>query len=167
MDNIQREIERYNTLTRNIIGAGIEVHRALGPGLLESVYEDCLCHEFGLRGIEFQRQVFVPIAYKELRIDHGLKLDILVEDSVIIELKAVEQLTPIHEVQLMTYLKLTGCKVGLLMNFNVTLLINGIRRRVHNFPELKDALLRQDDGAKERLLREEDQRRFEQYRDRL
>jgi GxxExxY protein len=117
-------------LTEQIIGAGIEVHRELGPGLLESVYEECLCHDLHLRGLSFQRQVNLPISYKGLKLDCGYRLDIVVEDSVLIELKSIEQILPIHEAQLLTYLRLSGKKVGLLINFNVSVLKNGIVRRV-------------------------------------
>ena len=105
-------------LTGEIIGALIEVHRALGPGLLESAYEECLCHELTLRGISFKRQVEVPLEYKGVRLDCGYRIDIVVEDSVILELKAVEKLTPIDRAQLLTYLRLTQKKVGFVVNFN-------------------------------------------------
>jgi GxxExxY protein len=117
-------------LTEQIIGAGIEVHRELGPGLLESVYEECLCHELHLRGLSFQRQVNLPISYKGLKLDCGYRLDIVVEDSVLIELKSIDQILPIRQAQLLTYLRLSGKKVGLLINFNVSVLKNGIVRRV-------------------------------------
>ncbi len=117
-------------LTEQIIGAAIEVHRELGPGLLESAYEECLCHELHLRGMKFQRQMDLPIAYKGLKLDCGYRLDIVVEDSVLIELKSIEQILPIHQAQLLTYLHLSGKKVGLLINFSVSVLKNGIVRRV-------------------------------------
>ena len=117
-------------LTEQIIGAAIEVHRELGPGLLESAYEQCFCHELHLRGLAFQCQVDLPVTYKGLKLDCGYRLDVLVADSVVIELKSVEQILPIHQAQLLTYLRLTRKKVGLLINFNVTVLKNGIIRRV-------------------------------------
>ena len=117
-------------LTEQIIGAAIEVHRELGPGLLESAYEECICHELHLRGLSFQRQANLPISYKGLNLDCGYRLDIVVEDSVLIELKSIEQILPIHQAQLLTYLHLSGQKVGLLINFNVSVLKNGIVRRV-------------------------------------
>jgi GxxExxY protein len=117
-------------LTEGIIGAAIEVHRQLGPGLLESAYEECLCHELGLRGMRFKYQVELPVVYKGLRLDCGYRLDVVVEDEVILELKAVEQILPVHEAQLLTYLRLSGKKLGLLINFNVAALKEGIVRRV-------------------------------------
>ena len=108
----------------------IEVHRHLGPGLLESAYEECLCHELHLRGLSFERQVDLPVEYKGLKLDCGYKIDLLVQDEVILELKAVEKLMPIHQAQLLTYLKLAHKSVGLLINFNVALLTQGIIRRV-------------------------------------
>jgi GxxExxY protein len=115
-------------LTERIIGAAIEVHRVTGPGLLESAYEECLCYELGRAGIEFERQVEMPVPYKGLKLDCGYRLDLLVEDSVIVELKAVEHLLPVHSAQLLTYLKLSGRKVGLLMNFNEPVLKDGLKR---------------------------------------
>jgi GxxExxY protein len=117
-----------DSLTESIIGAAIEVHRALGPGLLESAYEQCLSHELDLRGISFKRQVNLSLEYKGLALDCGYRMDLLVEDRVILELKAVESLLPIHEAQLLTYLKLTGNTTGLLINFNVPTLVKGIKR---------------------------------------
>ena len=126
-----REIEEgKDPRTSPIIGAAIEVHRNLGPGLLESAYEECLCHELHLRGLDFKRQVPLPLLYKGLKLDCGYKIDLIVHDEVILELKAVEKLLPIHEAQLLTYLRLTGKRVGLLINFNVPLLMQGIIRRV-------------------------------------
>ena len=119
-----------NQLTGRIIGAAIEVHKTLGPGLLESTYEECLCHELGLRKIQFERQKALPVKYKGLHLDCGYRIDVLVEDLVILELKSVEQFQPIHEAQLLTYLKLTGLKVGLLINFNVPVLKRGIKRLI-------------------------------------
>ena len=126
-----REIEEgKDPRTSPIIGAAIEVHRNLGPGLLGSAYEECLCHELHLRGLDCKRQVPLPLLYKGLKSDCGYKIDLIVQDEVVLELKAVERLLPIHEAQLVTYLKLTGKRVGLLINFNVPLLTQGIIRRV-------------------------------------
>ena len=119
-----------NDLTGQIIGSAIEVHKALGPGLLESVYEECLGHEFDLRGFNYKRQYAIDVAYKGVRLDCGYRIDFLVEDLVILELKSVDSLDPIHEAQILTYLKLTGLKVGLLINFNVPVLRDGIKRLI-------------------------------------
>lgn len=110
------------------VDAAFKVHQTLGPGLLESVYEICLCHELKKADLAFQHQVSLPVVYDGLRLDAGMRLDVVVEESVIIELKAVEQLLPIHKAQLLTYLKLTGIRLGLLINFNVSLIKNGIQR---------------------------------------
>lgn len=117
-------------LTRAIIGVAIEVHRHLGPGLLESAYEECLCRELELQRIVFERQKPLPVEYKGARLDCGYRLDFWVEGRVILELKSVEALAPIHEAQMLTYLKLAGVKVGLLINFNVPVLKDGIKRLV-------------------------------------
>ena len=117
-----------NKLTGEIIGASIEVHKALGPGLLESAYEECLCHEFKLRSLPFERQKELPIEYKGVKLDCGYRLDIVVRKKIILELKSCNELQAIHEAQLLTYLKLTGIKVGLLINFNVPVLKEGIKR---------------------------------------
>lgn len=122
-------------LTEEIIGAGIKVHRALGPGLLESAYEECLAHEMGLRGLQFDRQMPLPVAYKGVNLDCGYRLDFLVENAVVLELKAVESIVPIYEAQVLTYLKLGGWTVGLLVNFNVPVLKQGIKRIVLNYKE--------------------------------
>ena len=124
-----------NQLTREIIGAAIEVHSALGPGLLESAYEECMCRELSLRTIPFQRQVPLPLEYKGVRLDCGYQLDLLVAELVVVELKSVEALMPIHEAQLLTYLKLDGWNVGLLINFNVPLLRDGLKRVVLGLKE--------------------------------
>lgn len=123
--------QRADELSKEIIGAAIEVHRQLGPGLLESAYEECLCCELGLKGIEFKRQVPQPVIYKSVKLDCGYRLDLLVEDLVIVEVKAVETIVPIHEAQLLTYLRLRGSWLGLIINFNVLLLKDGIRRLVN------------------------------------
>src|SRR5215204_1929323 len=120
----------HNELTYETIGAAIEVHRTLGPGLLESSYHECLCRELLLRGIDFKREYGLPLRYKGIQLNCGYRLDILVADLVVVEIKAVEGLTPVHEAQLLTYLRLGGWKVGLLINFNVVVLKNGIYRRV-------------------------------------
>ena len=124
-----------NDITERIIGAAIEVHRALGPGLLESAYEECVCREATLRGIQFRRQVSLPVEYKGVRLDCGYRIDLLVSEQVVVEIKAVEGLLPIHEAQLLTYLKLGGWNVGLLINFNSTVLMHGIKRMVLNLKE--------------------------------
>ena len=120
-------------LTHVIIGAAIEVHRNLGPGLLESVYEDCLAREFTLRGIQFERQKPLPTVYKDLKLDAGYRLDFLVAGRVVVELKAVEALAPIHEAVVLTYLRLSGCRVGLLINFHTPVLKDSIRRFINGY----------------------------------
>ena len=117
-------------LTDKIIGAALEVHRTLGPGLLESTYAACLAHELTLRGVSFEKEKSLPVRYKDVLLDCGYRLDFLIDGKVIVELKAVEALNDIHTAQLMTYLRLTGCRVGLLMNFNIEKLRDGIVRRV-------------------------------------
>jgi GxxExxY protein len=121
-----------NELTEKIIGAAIEVHRTLGPGLLESAYEECLAHELSLANISFDRQMALPVSYKSLQLDCGYRLDFLIEKTVVVELKAVESFQRIHEAQLLTYLKLGGWPIGLVINFNVPVLTKGIKRLVHN-----------------------------------
>jgi GxxExxY protein len=121
--------KKLNGLTTAVIGAAIEVHRTLRPGLLESAYEICLCRELSLRHIQFQRQLPIPLEYKGVKLDCGYRSDIIIEHPLLLELKAVDALLPIHEAQLLSYLKLTGLTVGLLINFNVEVLRNGIRRR--------------------------------------
>jgi GxxExxY protein len=120
-------------ISKEIIGAAIEVHRHLGPGLLESAYEECLCHELALQGVPFERQKPLAIHYKGKDLDCGFRLDVVVSDLVILELKAVEKIDPIHVAQLLTYLKLSNLKLGLLINFNGSVLKDGIRRIVNNF----------------------------------
>jgi GxxExxY protein len=119
---------RGNALTERVIGFAIDVHRQLGPGLLESAYEECLCLELKHGDIEFSRQAALPVVYKEIRLDCGYRMDIVVQQELIIEIKAVERLMPIHEAQVLTYLRLSGHKVGLLMNFNSLVLKDGLRR---------------------------------------
>lgn len=116
--------------TSPIIRSAIEVHRSLGAGLLESAYEECLCHELHLRGLTFKRQVPVPVVYKGLSLDCGYQIDLIVQDEVVVELKAIEKVLPVHQAQLLTYMKLTQKTVGLLINFNVPILTQGISRRV-------------------------------------
>ena len=122
------EQSRHNLLTEKIIGAAIEVHRQLGPGLLESAYETCLAYELDQLGLAYERQKALPLIYKEIRLDQGYRIDVWVEQLVVVELKVVDQITPIHEAQVLSYLKLSGSPVGLLLNFNVRLLKDGIRR---------------------------------------
>lgn len=119
-----------NELTHEIVGAAIEVHRYLGPGLLESAYQECLCHELRLRGVDFRRELNLPLQYKGIKLDCGYRVDVLVADLVLVELKAIQTLTAVHEAQLLTYLRLGGWRVGLLINFNVPVLKDGICRRV-------------------------------------
>ena len=117
-------------LTGQIIGAAIDVHRELGPGLLESAYEACLCYELSVRKIPFTRQVMLPVVYKSIRVDCGYRADVIVADRVVIEVKAVESVTDLHKAQLLTYLRITGNKVGLILNFNTVTLKDGIVRQV-------------------------------------
>jgi GxxExxY protein len=121
-------VSRENEISGAIIGAAIEVHKHLGPGLLESAYEECLAHEMSLRDIPFERQKPLFVIYKSTQLDCGYRLDFLVEESVVVELKAIDKLQPIHQAQAITYLKLTKCKLALLLNFNVQLMRNGIKR---------------------------------------
>ena len=117
-----------NKITEKIIGCAIEVHRNLGPGLLESAYEECLCYELQDAGLSFERQKPVPVIYKQIKLDCGYRIDILVENSVVIELKTVDAFNPVHEAQILSYMKFAGKKIGLLINFNVTLLVDGLKR---------------------------------------
>ena len=122
--------KREDALSKEIIGAAIEVHRHLGPGLLESAYEQCLAHELASRGIPFELQKPVPVVYKGIRLDCGFRVDLLVGGAVVVEIKSVEELTGVHEAQVLTYLKLTGCRLGLLLNFNERRMADGIQRVV-------------------------------------
>ena len=124
-----------NSITESIISAAIAVHRELGPGLLESAYESCLVYELLQQGLTVDRQKALPVTYRGVKIDCGYRIDLLVEDAVIVELKAVESIEPIHEAQLLSYLKLSGYQIGLLINFNVRMLKQGIKRLVKNFKE--------------------------------
>ncbi len=117
-----------NQITEKIIGCAIEVHKRLGPGLLESAYEECLSYELKSSGLKIDRQVGVPVVYKDIKLECGYRIDILVENIVIIELKAIEAFAPVHEAQILTYMKFANKTIGLLINFNVTLLKNGIKR---------------------------------------
>ena len=119
-----------SALSERVIKLAIDVHRQLGPGLLESAYEACLCFELGRDGIDHARQVPLPIVYQEVRLECGYRMDLVVEQELIVEIKAVERLLPLHGAQMLTYLRLSGCKVGLLMNFNTVQLKNGLRRFV-------------------------------------
>ncbi|HEY4676411.1 MAG TPA: GxxExxY protein [Candidatus Angelobacter sp.] len=121
---------RYEDLTKEIIGAAIEVHKAVGPGLLEGVYEECLCHELKLRNLSFECQIVVSVTYKGVILDCGYRLDLLVENTVILELKSVDRIHPIFEAQLLTYMRMLQKPVGLLINFNVPILRSGIVRKV-------------------------------------
>jgi GxxExxY protein len=121
---------RVNEITHEVIGAAMAVHRALGPRLLESAYQECLCQELVLRGIPFERQVPLPLEYRGIRCESGYRLDLLLAGAVVVEIKSVEAIAPIHEAQLLTYLRLGGWRVGLLMNFNVVVLKDGIRRKI-------------------------------------
>ena len=126
-DPISAEIEDVGTA---VVDAAVRVHMSLGPGLLENVYETCLCHELAQRQVPFRRQVGLPIVYNGIRLESGLRIDVLVSESVILELKTVDALTPLHEAQLLTYLKLSGKRLGFLLNFNVQLMKQGIKRMV-------------------------------------
>jgi len=128
-------MDRINDLSSSIIGAAIEVHRELGPGLLESAYERCFARELWLRGIAFQQQKSLPVHYKGTQLDCGYRLDFLIADTIVVEVKAVDALLPIHQAQLLSYLKLGGWKLGLLINFHVPLLRDGIKRIVLGLEE--------------------------------
>jgi len=124
-----------NRLTELIIGAAIEVHRATGPGSMESVYEQCLCYEFSQRGLRFQRQVELPVEYKGIKLDCGFRMDVIVENEIVPEVKTVDHLLPIHSAQLLTYLKLSGKRIGLLINFNEQVLKKGLKRLANHAPD--------------------------------
>lgn len=129
MQQTKKSIEN-DTLTEQIIGAAIQVHRELGPGLLESAYETCLCYELSQNGLKVERQKIIPISYRGIKLDAGYQLDLIVEGQVIVEIKAVSELLPVHEAQLLSYLKQVGGGRGLLINFNVKLLKHGLRRLI-------------------------------------
>lgn len=128
-----------NDLTEQVIGSAIEVHRAIGPGLLESAYEECLCHELSIRQVPFVRQHPLPLEYKGIRLDCGYRVDVVVDGAVVVELKTVERIERIHAAQLLTYLRLGGWPIGLIINFNVPVLKAGIKRVVNNFQEESSA----------------------------
>ena len=121
---------KLEELTKEIIGAAIEDHKALGPGLLESAYEECLCHELSLRGLPFERQLSLPVAYKGVKLDCGYRVDIVVKGKLVVEIKCVGELLPVHDAQLLTYMRVGSLEVGFLINFHVALLIEGLRRKV-------------------------------------
>ena len=121
---------QFESLSKDVLGAAIEVHKILGPGLLESVYEECLSYELTQRGYKIERQKPIPVVYKEIKLECGYRIDILVEDKIVLELKSVDCFNPVHEAQILTYMKFAQKKIGLLINFNVTLLKNGIKRYV-------------------------------------
>ena len=123
-------LDHVNRLSHEIIGAAIEVHRSLGPGLLESSYHECLCHELFVRGLAFEKEYPLPLEYKGIRLECGYRIDIVVSELVVVEVKSVEALAPIHDAQLLTYLRIGGYKLGLLLNFNVVVLKDGIHRRI-------------------------------------
>jgi GxxExxY protein len=134
MSTVAVQADRLNAITEQIIGAAMEVHRAFGPGLLESAYEAWLVFELRQRGLHVEQQKPLPITYKNVRLDCGYRLDLVVADCVLVEVKAVEKLNSVHEAQLLSYLKLANCRVGLLLNFHCTMLKNRIRRLVNHFP---------------------------------
>jgi GxxExxY protein len=121
-------------LTGRVIGLAIKIHRTMGPGLLEQVHQDCLCHEMTLAGLSFRRQVELSLVYDGVRLPRAYRADIIVEESIILEIKAIEQILPVHEAQLLTYLHMSSCSVGLLLNFNAALLKDGLRRFVQTTP---------------------------------
>ena len=137
-ENAERKA-RLDGLTEAIIAAAIEVHRSLGPGLLESAYEACLLYELAQRGLRVEQQKALPVSYKGVKLDCAYRLDLVVEELVIVEIKTVEQLLPIHHAQLLSYLRLSGCVVGLLINFNTRVLREGIKRVVNAYPEVPSA----------------------------
>jgi len=130
------EAERLDEITRKVIGCAIAVHRALGPGLLESVYQSCLAAELKANGIAFQQQVALPLRYRDEVLDCGYRLDFIVENEVIVEIKSVEKFERVYKAQLLSYLRLSSKRVGLLINFNEEVLRSGIHRVVNNYPEL-------------------------------
>jgi GxxExxY protein len=125
------ERERLNGITESIIGAAIRIHKALGPGLLESAYEHCLAYELTKRNLRVEQQKPLPLVYEQVKLECGYRIDLVVEGSVVVEIKSVDELAPIHEAQILTYLKLSGCKLGLLINFNVPVVKDGIHRYIN------------------------------------
>jgi GxxExxY protein len=128
---------RINILSGEIIDAAMDVHREIGPGLLENAYEECLCYELNARGLKFRRQVELPVRYKSVHLDCGYRLDLVVEDLIVVELKSVQAFEPVHSAQLLTYLRLSNLPLGLLLNFNVPLLRDGIKRLAHRMNDPK------------------------------
>ncbi|HSQ25298.1 MAG TPA: GxxExxY protein [Pyrinomonadaceae bacterium] len=139
-----KSIDELNKITREVIGAAIEVHRQLGPGLLESSYRECLCRELVLRSIPFEREKPLPLEYKGIHLGCGYRIDILVAGCVAVEVKSVEALAPIHDAQLITYLRIGGWRLGLLINFNVAVLKSGIRRKILGYETEKAAAPERD-----------------------
>ena len=127
-DHRDAATQKLNLITEKIIGCAIEVHRSLGPGLLESAYEECLCYELAQAGLSFERQVKLPVIYKDVNLDCGYRMDVVVEKLIVVEIKAVERIIPVHEAQLLSYLKLANRPLGLLLNFHVPVLKYGIKR---------------------------------------
>jgi GxxExxY protein len=136
----KEHIMEINQLSSKIIGAAIEVHKAIGPGLLESAYEKCLCQELKLRGFSFENQKPLPLFYKGEKLDCGYRMDVVVEKTIIVEMKSCEKIEPIHKAQLLTYLKLSGLRLGLILNFNVPVMRDGIARIANKLAESKDVL---------------------------
>jgi len=134
MSAVAAQADQLNAITEQIIGAAMDVHRVIGPGLLESAYEACLAFELRARGFRVEQQKPLPVVYKQVKLDCGYRLDMVVNDLVIVEIKAVEKLNAVHEAQLLSYLRLLSCRVGLLLNFHCTMLKHGIRRVVNDFP---------------------------------
>ena len=134
MSAVAAQADQLNAITEQIIGAAMDVHRVIGPGLLESAYEACLAFELRARGFRVEQQKPLPVVYKQVKLDCGYRLDMVVNDLVIVEIKAVEKLNAVHEAQLLSYLRLLNCRVGLLLNFHCTMLKHGIRRVVNDFP---------------------------------
>jgi len=129
------EGEKLNKVTEAIISVAVDVHRALGPGLLESAYEACMVYDLAKAGLKVEQQKPLPIVYRGIKLECAYRLDLMIDNEVIVEIKSVKKLLPIHQAQLLSYLKLSECKVGLLINFNVKMLKNGIKRVVNNFPD--------------------------------
>lgn len=127
--------ERLNKITETIIGVAINIHRTLGPGLLESAYEACMVYDLTQAGLKVKQQKPLPVVYRGVKLECGYRMDLMIENEVVVEIKSVEKLLPIHKAQLMSYLKLSDCKVGLLINFNIEVLKDGIQRVVNNFPD--------------------------------
>ena len=140
MNRRDAETQRKDPVSEAVIGFCIQIHRELGPGLLESAYEECLCHELSNASFAFERQLSLPVTYKSVRLDCGYRLDLVVEKRLIVELKAVDELLPVHEAQLLTYLRLSGITAGLLINFNVPVLIQGVKRLVNHYQPESDPL---------------------------